>query len=210
MPSAAKKAFDRNIQRAGYFLEIHMDATGGPGQPKRSLQELPRAAVVFAVGALDAYLSDVAAETLVERLQYGATSAQRDVLTKVSKDIPVLALEVALLPDQEGRIAHVLAAISAHFTRRPAHESKAVSQTVQLLDGHPVTVWDAVKAAGFPNGARDLDDWTEKRHKVIHRGESPRVNRTPAQKCVDLITTIVKMTEEEVQRASRSAQSGSP
>ena len=63
MASKAKKAFDRNIERAGFFLDIHKDATPGPGKPKLPLHELPRAAVVFAVGALDAYLSGVGAES---------------------------------------------------------------------------------------------------------------------------------------------------
>lgn len=49
-------ALERNIQRARYFLLSHEDATteAGRGSPPARFRELPRAAVVFAVGALDA------------------------------------------------------------------------------------------------------------------------------------------------------------
>ena len=56
MASEAKKAFNVNIQRSGYFLDIHQQETLSAGAPTLPYRELPRAAVVFAIGALDAYL----------------------------------------------------------------------------------------------------------------------------------------------------------
>ena len=207
MPSNAKKAFGRNIERAGYFLEIHKEAKIGPGAPTLPYRELPRAAVVFSVGALDAYLSDVSAETLLERLQTGPTLSQKRVLAKISQAVPSLSLEVALIQDQEERVSQVRVAVDSYFAGQSAHGAKAVADAVQLFDAKASAVWDAVTASGFPDPAKDLDDWTQKRHQIIHRGERPSVHRDEAQKCVDLIAAIVKASEEEIRRASRAARS---
>lgn len=52
------------------------------------------------VGALDAYLSDVAAEVLVAQLSDGNASADqaRKTLARVDKEIPTLALELCYTP----------------------------------------------------------------------------------------------------------------
>ena len=70
MPTESKRTFDVNMRRASYFLDLHESIHGGvQGAPQNPVRELPRASVVFAVGALDAYLSDVSAEVLVHLLQ---------------------------------------------------------------------------------------------------------------------------------------------
>jgi len=58
----AHDALTTNLTRARYFIDLHEGTQTGPGTPDRKRRELPRGAVVFAVGALDAYLSEVSAE----------------------------------------------------------------------------------------------------------------------------------------------------
>ena len=83
MVTNAKTLFDVNIQRAGYFLETHEDACDKPGRPVRRLDELPRAAVVFAIGSLDAYLCDVTAEALLTQLQAAPATATMTPTTAI-------------------------------------------------------------------------------------------------------------------------------
>jgi len=115
MATQSKPAFDRNIERARYFLQIHAQAQVGAGAPPLPYRELPRAAIVFSVGAIDAYLSEVSAEVIVRQLQTGvANNTARDVLKRVQQDIPTLALEVAVLataPERLQRIREMKGAI---------------------------------------------------------------------------------------------------
>lgn len=73
---------------------------------------LPRGAVVFAVGALDAYLSDVSADVIVTGLRSEpGRSDLREVLRQVQKEVPTLSLEVALLPLETDRVSHIQNAV---------------------------------------------------------------------------------------------------
>ena len=97
----AKAAFDVNIRRASYFLDIHEEAQQGAGAPSLPYRELPRGAVVFAVGALDAYLSEVSAEVIVRDLESAvAPTETREVLKRVQAEVPTLSLEIAVLRRQ--------------------------------------------------------------------------------------------------------------
>lgn len=89
MVTAAKATFDVNIRRASYFLDIHQSVHAGTrGAPKLALRELPRGAVVFAVGALDS-LSDVSAEVMIYQCQQGdVTGDTRTVMKSVSQQLP--------------------------------------------------------------------------------------------------------------------------
>ena len=72
MATGAMRTFDINIRRASYFLDIHQQVHAGThGAPVLALRELPRGALVFAVGALDAYLSDVSAEVIIHQCEQG-------------------------------------------------------------------------------------------------------------------------------------------
>ena len=67
--TSAHMAFLPNIERARYFVDIHEEVHHGPGAPPLRYRELPRAAVVFAISALDAYISDALAEVVVKQLE---------------------------------------------------------------------------------------------------------------------------------------------
>ncbi len=204
MASDAKAVFDRNIERASHFLDIHQNAQRGPGAPTLPLRELPRAAIVFGVGALDAYLTELAGEILVARLGAGTGNASmRNVLQRASGELPTLAIETALLPEGADRLAYVRSAIVEHFqTAVSAHGSKAVARTLQMVDANTANVWSSVSSNGSSDPAKKLDDWTDIRHRIVHRGERPRTHRVRARECLDLIAAIVDAIEDEVARSS--------
>jgi len=185
-------AAKRNLERATYFLDIHEGTQEGPGTPNNKRRELPRGAVVFAVGALDAYLSEVAAEIMVAQFERGqATGDSRKILETIQRTTPTLAIELAVARPEVDRPTILRDAIVGYFYDQVSnHGAKAVSSTVQRMGKSSNTVWEAVEAAGEAEPQRRLDEWTDKRHAIVHRGERPPVNRNPARTCVKLVEAV--------------------
>ena len=127
----ARGAFDVNIQRASYFLDIHEEAQSGAGAPSLPYRELPRGAVVFAVGALDAYLSELSAEVMVREFQSTiASSDARETLKRIQSDLPTLALEISVIDNHNARLQRIRDVIVDHFQNRVSmHGAKGVSAT---------------------------------------------------------------------------------
>jgi hypothetical protein len=198
VPTDAKKTFDVNIQRATYFLDIHEQTQPGVGAPTNARRELPRGAVVFAVGALDAYLSEVSAEIIVGRLKKAeAPTAYRDVLRQVNRDVPTLPLEVALLPTKDSREQRVRDAITEYFFTKATHHGTAgVAAVLQRLDRKPSDFWSALASQGHANAPARLDNWTNKRHEIVHEGKRPQARRPATRKFVELAEAIVAEIEK--------------
>jgi hypothetical protein len=57
------RIFETNLERSRAFLRI-FDTDRRPGRPTSDEKELLRGSLVFAVGALDAYLSDLILEVV--------------------------------------------------------------------------------------------------------------------------------------------------
>lgn len=72
MTTTAHRALTKNLTRATHFLDLHEGTQQGPGTPDNKRRELPRGAVVFAVGALDAYLSEVPAEVMLAQFEHAS------------------------------------------------------------------------------------------------------------------------------------------
>lgn len=192
----ACKAFRVNIQRASYFLDIHEEVQGA-GAPPLPYRELPRGAVVFAVGALDTYLSEVSAEVMVSDFQKTqASSDARDTLKRISSDLPSLSLEVAVLSSQKERIQHVQDSIVDHFQNKVSmHGAKAVSSTATRIGIKAADLWSALGSQGFVDPQNKLDRWTDTRHQIIHQGKTPSVRRDGARRCIELIEAIVNVLD---------------
>jgi hypothetical protein len=204
MPTETKATFDVNTRRAGYFLDLHESVHGGAqGAPLNPVRELPRAALVFAIGALDSYLSDVSAEVIVALLQRELPEGEvREVLKRVQGEVPTLSLELSLVPDPDERISRVREAVADHLHNRVSnHGKKAVSRTMERLRGNAQDLWSALGANGYQRAAYDLDDWTEKRHQIVHQGQSVRVTRDQARSCVQLVEAIGERIDAQAMQA---------
>nr|WP_156889362.1 hypothetical protein [Halomonas sp. 1513] len=200
MPTETKATLDLNLTRAGYFLDLHQSVHGGgQGAPRNPVRELPRAAVVFAIGGFDSYLSDVSAEVIVKLLQRDLPEAQvRDMLKRVQSEIPTLPLELSLVPDHEDRVHRVQEAVADHFHNRVSnHGKKAASRTVELLGGKAQNLWSSLNGCGFANAAEELEEWTIKRHEIVHQGKTVRVHRTQARSCINLISEIADRIDNQ-------------
>lgn len=206
MPTAALSAAKANILRAEYFLDLHEGTQVGPGTPNLKRRELPRGAVVFAIGALDAYLSEVAAEVMIAQFQNGqATGDSMKVLATVQREFPSMALRLAVAGPDVDRAEVLRSAIVAHFHEDVSnHGAKAVASTVQRMGASSNALWSAVQAAGQEDPQQGLDEWTGKRHRIVHQGEAVPINRDPARECVGLVSAICSAVDSQAEAAKAS------
>jgi len=193
MATEAKKTFDRNIQRAAFFLDIHEKTQPGVGAPNLARRELPRGSIVFAVGALDAYLSEVQAEVIVIQLQEtGASADSRDILKGVQQEIPTLALEVALLSSEADRLLRISDAIVHHFENNVSNfGARGVANALRRMGAKAGDFWTNLAQSGFQDAPDALDRWTNIRHEIVHQGKRPVVHRPHARDFISLAKAIV-------------------
>jgi hypothetical protein len=190
----AHMVFLANVRRPQAFLSI-FDRPGGKargrGRPTDNEKELLRATVVFAVAALDAYLHDVVLEEVPRRGVYNEEMA--DAFRSIAREDPTLALRVALADNKASRQREFREALDGWLSLKSFHGPEAVIRALGYL-GHRTTV-----AALEPNigaqWARRLTEWTQMRHGMVHRAETPYIRRTDADNCVHLVMKIVEATD---------------
>jgi len=108
-------------------------------------------------------------------------------------------MELALAGPGVDRIELVRVALTDFFHNNVSnHGAKAVAMVVDRADGSINAVWEATAAAGHANPASTLDTWTDKRHRIVHRGEGVVINRNPARGCVALVKTIGAAVDAEI------------
>lgn len=209
MPTSALDTSKVNLRRATYFLDIHRDASTGPGAPNKKLRELPRSAVVFAVGALGAYLSEVAAEVMVSQFGNGTTTQEsRKMLASIQKELPTLAIELAMAEPGLDRAEHIRKQIVEHFYDKVSnHGASAVATTVIRMGAKPGPVWSTVEKAGHADPQARLESMTRRRHAIVHRGKAVRTTRQLAHRCVLLAGAICDSVDEIAVDAMKTAAS---
>lgn len=217
-PTDARATLAKNLTRTRALQRIFeagnlKPQTGqrrGSGQPSSEERELLRAVVVFAIGALDAYLSDVAAEVLVAQLEGAASLGDeaRNLLRRVTKEIDTLALELALTTDPAQRRVVAQEAISDHLANRVSnHGPKGVAATMGRL-GTEID-FDAIDMSRFGplttterNRAADvLQWWTDRRHALVHRGSAIQVNMEQSSALIDFVEALADHVDSQALRS---------
>ncbi len=210
--TSAYLVLDKNLTRTQAFTRIFFAGSTkptsamkrGPGKPSDEEKELLRAAVIFSIGALDAYMSEVAAEVLVAQLEDGSdspTSSARALLRRIAKEVDTLPLELAMTTDATKRRAVVTRALIDHLTSSVSnHGAKAVAATLERMgEPHTGKVWAALDKhlADWPSlatqgrtSAAILDQWTANRHKIVHEGVAVPVNGAHAKELIEFIARL--------------------
>lgn len=192
----ALKVFEVNNRRAKAFLRLFDRPAGKPrgqGKPSNDERELMRGAVVFSVGALDAYLHDLILEIVPK---FGGNRAGLvDALKRIAKDDPSLALRVSLAPDDKTRRLEFGAALDAFLSQQSFQGPEAVTRALSYV-GSSLT-WPDFDATCGGNAAERLQSFTTMRHQIVHRGASPHVSRLSAGECVDVMQRIVRLVDAD-------------
>lgn len=209
----AFKALQVNLKRPRALLEMFdagsLKPTPGArrsrGKPGWQENELLRAAVIVGIGGLDAYLSDVAAEVLIAQLEHASNpnSDARNVLRRVMNEVDTLALELALLTDPAERRHVAQTAIGDHIANRVSnHGAKGVAATLgrmgQTMDWSELNkrVPPSLLVSGVkPTAPAVLDEWTERRHKLVHQSKALRIKNDQARGLVDFVEVIARAVD---------------
>jgi RiboL-PSP-HEPN len=207
-------AVTKNLERARALSLIFDSGSLKPkpgdrrsgGRPSGEERELLRAAVIFSIGALDAYLSDVAAEVLVRQLEKARVPGTdaRNLLRRIQSDIPTLPFELALTSDQDERLRLAQTAISEHLaTAVSNHGAKGVAGTLGRIGA--TVDWEAIKLSdkstlrttSTRTCAAVLDRWTDMRHQLVHQGKAIPVNAEQARELIDFVQAIVEHVDRQ-------------
>ena len=148
------------------------------------MSELLRAVLVLTFGALDAFLSELLIELLPK---IALASPEATVFDRIAKDNPGLILRAVYLGSPE-RDAALAEAVEAHFQAKTMHGAKAVRQVSDWCAlGLADAAFDSTKNSKVLSS---LDDWTDKRHRIVHRGELVKLTRTNAGSLIELVESL--------------------
>lgn len=197
MLTGSQLVFLANIDRPRAFLRIFDKPGGikrGRGQPSDDEKELLRAAVVFSIAALDAYLHDLVLEEVPKK---GVHSQElTEAMRNIAREDPALSLRVALADSPtEGR-AEFREALDDWLSTKSFQGPEAVQRTLALV-GKPVKAATLAKALG-DDWASELAHWTDMRHRMVHRAEKPYIRRRNAGACLRLVTNVAEAVDKIV------------
>ncbi|WP_139246034.1 hypothetical protein [Geodermatophilus amargosae] len=186
--------FTKTVNRSRAFLRIFDSHRGGPGRPSADEKELLRGALVFAVGALDAYLSDLIIEVVPGRSL--ASQPFREALKAIAKSDPGLALRVSLAGSPEASQDEFRVALTEWLDTKSWHGPTGVASALGFL-ACPVPWRDFDTVTGLDT-AKELDRITTDRHDIVHRGGTPYIKRALAEESVTLVEGIARHVDKEV------------
>ena len=189
----AFKVFEVNLDRSRAFLRI-FDKDRGAGQPTNDEKELLRGSLVFAVGALDAYLSDLIMEIVPK---YAPKSSQlSDALKAIAKSDPGLSLRVALAQTDTDRREEFGAALEDWLSTKSFHGPSKIAAALGYV-ACPIT-WVELDAVTEVSTAEELARVTDERHEIVHQGKKPYIRRNLAEEANNLVAAIAQHIDGEV------------
>jgi RiboL-PSP-HEPN len=185
--------FETNLERSRAFLRI-FDKERGPGQPSRDEKELLRGSLVFAVGALDAYLSDLIIEVVPS---YGPKSKHlADALRAIARNDPGLALRVALAPTKTEGVDEFRGALREWLATKSFQGPDRLIEALGYV-ACPISWADFDEATNCAT-ATELEKITSDRHGIVHEGKRPYIRRHLAEEANSLVADIVRCIDAEV------------
>ena len=191
--TAALHVFETNLDRSRAFLRI-FDKDRKVGQPTNDEKELLRGSLVFAVGALDAYLSDVILEVVPA---HGPKSSHiQDALKAIAKNDPGLSLRVALASSPGESREEFRAALAEWLSTKSFHGPEKVTQALGYLNCS--ISWSDLDKATGEQAAKELTKVTEDRHAIVHEGKKPYIRRNLAEQANTLVADLVRHIDGEV------------
>ena len=70
-----------------------------------------------------------------------------------------------------------------------------MAASLARIGGEVASVWTHLENAGHSKPAKNLDDWTEKRHKIVHQGKKITVHRPTANDFKEFAIELVNKVD---------------
>jgi hypothetical protein len=185
--------FETNLERSRAFLRI-FDKDRKVGQPSNDEKELLRGSLVFAVGALDAYLSDLILE--VVPAAGPKSSYLADALKAIARADPGLSLRVALATSPADGREEFRSALSEWLATKSFHGPEKVTQALGYINCS--IPWADLDKATGEDAAKELTRITDDRHAIVHEGQKPYIRRDLAEQANNLVASIARHIDGEV------------
>lgn len=182
--------FTKNVSRSRAFIRVFEGAETArkKGRPSSDEVELLRGALVFSVGALDNFVTELILE-LVPKFG-GDSEAMRVPLNEIAKAEPSLALRVAMSTKANAQ-EEFKTALGNWLETKSFH---GVQKIMGALTYIGVAMDESTLASDWKKSLNDYTDW---RHAIVHRGDTNTVKLEQAQQCTDLIEEIGKSINRE-------------
>jgi hypothetical protein len=192
---ASGRAFKQNLDRANRLLYIFDHVAESGNFRSKHTVTLLESAIIFAVGALDAYLHDIILEIVPA---YALPSARNSYMRGVLNRDPALLGRLVTVREEVERRAELGRALADSIAKTAFHGPEAVEETLKFLDCE--IGWQSFNAAtGVRNTRSELDRITKLRHGLVHRFEGPRITRDEAAAALKLIENIKGLINQRVQ-----------
>ena len=192
MDTPVYQSFTANIDRAKALIRI-FDRGRSRGRPRKEDTQLTRSALVFTIGALDAYLHDLVLEVA------GKFVPESDELDRAVKamDPQDLVQNLARAKTHDQVQERFRRRLDEHFDDASFMGVKGLQRALKLV-GCPMGLDELSVNLGRPKFKQELGRYTDQRHRIIHRGENVRVKKEQADDCVDLVWNIVGNVDDAV------------
>lgn len=193
MHSPDYEAFEANIDRARALIRI-FERGRSRGRPKAEDTQLTRSSLVFSIGALDAYLHDLVLTVVSE---FVPPSDALDDTIKAMRPHKLVQTMAKAKSAPKAR-AKLRESLDEHFDDKSFMDVGGLQRALNLIGCEHIKPADLAQITGRSDLAAKLGQYTDTRHRIVHRGENARVTKEMAQDCADLVTAIVSAVDNEV------------
>lgn len=192
--------FNYCIKRSENLIKIHQMAHGKQKKPEKYLADAHRAAIVLSISALDAFIRTFVIDKIRQLLMNKSEPLPTSLKDKIKKfcDLDSL-LEAARKDDLLDRVEK---AFLNDFQKRSFQGTKNINEILEMVGIKNVFHSVAHKASMNEDQIKsDLDEYTERRHIIAHRGDYDLQQQPPKEipitkkhvtNCIKIVKIIAK------------------
>jgi hypothetical protein len=174
MASAAKRSFDRTLDRVLGLMSLHEPLHGSRGRPRQYVSDIMRSALVLAMAALDALVVDSVSEAVPALAKRGALGP---IVAKWAKEDTerVVGFFGKANPHQE--LAELC---REHLGKQTFQRSDAIEGILRdVLGAEPPwdgaasslsSTWERIVTGEEVKGM--LDEYVDRRNRIVHSGDA--------------------------------------
>lgn len=192
------------IERAENLIKIHKAAHGKKTKPEKYLADAHRAAIVLSISALDAFIRTFVIERVRQLLANKSEALPPSLVDQIKKFCNSDSLLEAARKDD--LLDRVEKAFLSDFKKKSFQGTKNIEEILQLIGIKDVFHSVALKAKMNEDQIKqDLDEYTNRRHLIAHRGDYDLQQQPPKEKvitkkyvneCIKVVKVVAKYIKD--------------